>query len=64
MLVLKRRRNERVRLAWPDGRAVWVEVAGIDGGRVRLAFDAPWDVRIDREERITRPEEPTNVLAD
>jgi len=35
-----------------DGRHVRIEVARISGGEVRLAFDAPEDVAIWREEMV------------
>ena len=50
MLVMTRQRHERIRIKLPDGRCVWVQVALIDRTKVRLAFDAPRDIEIDREE--------------
>ncbi|WP_165253630.1 carbon storage regulator [Paludisphaera soli] len=46
-LALTRVRGERVMI---DGGRIVLEVAWIDGGKVRLAFDAPIDCVIDREE--------------
>jgi len=46
MLVLTRKTGERVHI----GASVVVTVVAIDKGRVRLAFDAPAQVAIDREE--------------
>lgn len=50
MLVMSRQLHERIRIKLPDGRFIWVQVALIDRAKVRLAFDAPRDVQIDREE--------------
>jgi carbon storage regulator CsrA len=55
MLVLGRKVMERVRIKLGD-TVVWVEVADIDQGRVRLAFQAPPEVRIDREEGVREME--------
>lgn len=58
MLVLTRRRGEKVVI----GQDVTVEVVDVKGGRVRLAFDAPQQVSIDREEvRITKDQEKPDV---
>lgn len=46
MLVLSRKKNERVRI----GDEVTLTVVDIRGDKVRIGFDAPDDVRIDREE--------------
>lgn len=46
MLVLSRKRGERLRLELPDGRAVWVEVVLIDGNRVKIGIAAPPDVKV------------------
>ncbi len=46
MLVLTRKLGERIRI---NGDTV-VEVSRISSGEVRLCFDAPRTVRIDREE--------------
>lgn len=45
-LILTRRISETVII----GDDITVTVIGIDGGQVRLAFSAPPEVRIDREE--------------
>ena len=50
-LVLTRTESQAVVLA-VDGRRLRVEVARIAGGEVRLAFDAPTDVAIWREETL------------
>jgi carbon storage regulator len=54
MLVLTRKTGERVRI----GTSVVVTVVAIDQGRVRLAFDAPAHVAIDREE-VRRRRQPS-----
>jgi carbon storage regulator len=46
MLVLSRKIGERVCI----GSSVMVTVASVKNGRVRLAFDAPDHLAIDREE--------------
>jgi carbon storage regulator len=58
MLVLSRKTGERVCI----GASVVVTVVDVHNGRVRLAFDAPADVVIDREEvrqlwKRSRPED-------
>ncbi len=49
MLVLSRNTQEKVVL-WAQGTRVVVQVLAVEGGRVRLGFEAPAAVRIDREE--------------
>ena len=46
MLVLSRKINEQVQI----GDNVFMKVIDVGGGRVRLLFDAPTDVRIQRTE--------------
>ncbi len=46
MLVLSRKIGERVCI----GNSVMVTVVAVNSGKVRLAFDAPEDLAIDREE--------------
>jgi len=46
MLILSRKIGERVCI----GKTVVVKVVSVQNGRVRLAFDAPDHVAIDREE--------------
>lgn len=50
MLVLKRRTQERVIITLPDGRRITVKLCEVDRNYARLGFDAPTDIRIDREE--------------
>ena len=51
MLTLSRKAGERVLLTLPDGQEIWVSVVTVKAtGSVRLAFDAPPDVDIWREE--------------
>ncbi|WP_165251277.1 carbon storage regulator [Paludisphaera soli] len=63
-LALTRVRGERVMI---DGGRIVLEVAWVDGGKVRLAFDAPKNVVIDREEihrkRIREGRSNSPVLA-
>lgn len=48
MLVLSRKMGEQIWI----GDTIRLKVLEIRGGVVRLAFDAPRDVRIDREENL------------
>ncbi len=50
MLVLTRKKNESIFI---DGR-IAVTVSEIRGGRVRLAIEAPRDVRIERAENVSQ----------
>ena len=50
MLVLTRHVDEDVLLTLPDGQRVRISVAGVLGDRVKLAFDAPAEVIINRAE--------------
>lgn len=56
MLVLKRRTNERIRLRL-NGVDVWVTVVETTSGAARLAFEAPPEVQIDREEILPYEDE-------
>lgn len=64
MLVLSRKQNESIFI---DGR-ITVTVSEIRGGRVRLAIDAPRDIRIERAENSSttnvRAATPTPVRSD
>ena len=51
MLVLKRKKGERVRLR-VGATDVWVTVTYCRDGVVRLGFEAPPDVEISREELL------------
>ena len=61
MLVLTRKPGEKVLI----GDGINVTVAEVKGNRVRLAFEAPDDVRILRAELASQPKQrpPTNGLA-
>lgn len=50
MLVLSRKKNEKIIMTLPDGRVIETIVADIRGDKVRLGIAAPTDVTIDREE--------------
>ncbi|MDE2101853.1 MAG: carbon storage regulator [Patescibacteria group bacterium] len=52
MLVLSRKKNERILVRVPEvgARDVWVKVVEIRGDKVRLGFKAEGDVDIHREE--------------
>jgi carbon storage regulator CsrA len=49
MLILTRKRNQKVLLKKGD-LEIGIIVLGVQGGQVRLGFDADPDVIIDREE--------------
>ena len=49
MLVLSRTLGEKV-VVGTGANAVTITIAAIDRAKVRLAFDAPRDIEIDREE--------------
>ncbi|MFV0443886.1 MAG: carbon storage regulator [Planctomycetaceae bacterium] len=53
MLVLSRKQNETIVL--PDLNLT-IRVTGISGGRVRLAVEAPQEIRVMRHEVLSRPE--------
>ena len=58
MLVLSRRPGETLRI----GEDVTLKILGINGQQVRIGFDAPKSVRIDRGEvrnRINAEKDPT-----
>ncbi len=54
MLVLSRKRNERICI----GDHITVMVVEIRGGKVRLGIQAPKDVPVVREELIKREDKP------
>ena len=54
MLVLTRKRNERIHILVPGGPTIIVQVAQIETDQIRLGFTAPRDVRIVREELLDR----------
>ena len=49
MLALSRRRDEEILIKF-QGQEIVLKVIGISGDKVRLGFDAPRDVIIDRKE--------------
>lgn len=52
MLVLARRKSERIILRTPDGTVIVVTAVEIRGqaGKVKIGIDAPPEVMVDREE--------------
>lgn len=54
LLTLGRRTNEKIIMTLPDGQLVEITPSAINGfngkGQVRLQFEAPECVKIDREE--------------
>lgn len=60
MLVLSRKQNETIFI----GDNVLVKVVRIAGGRVRLAIEAPDDVRISRGELVFDMNEPVHPICE
>jgi carbon storage regulator len=58
MLVLSRKVGERVRI----GRNMAVTVVGLNGNRVKLAFDCPEEVPVFREEVYQRIQAEKDAL--
>lgn len=56
MLVLARRKSERIILRTPDGTVIVVTAVEIRGqaGKVKIGIDAPPEVMVDREEIYTK----------
>jgi len=50
MLVLSRKRGQRIILTTPDGLTITLTVTAIQGDKARIGIDAPVDVDIRREE--------------
>ena len=50
-LVLTRKLNEQVAVSLDDNTTVLITVARIDRNQVRLLFDAPSEIKIERPER-------------
>lgn len=50
MLVLSRKRNEKIVIVTPSGEEIVVGVIEVRGDRVRLGMEAPRDHSIHREE--------------
>jgi len=50
-LVLTRKLNEQVAVSLDDDTTVLITVARIDRNQVRLLFDAPSEIKIERPER-------------
>ena len=57
-LVLTRKLNEQVSVSLDNDTTVIITVARIDRNQVRLLFDAPTEVKIERPER--QKVDPTN----
>ncbi len=56
MLVLSRKMNEKIRI----GKDIWVEVVGIQNGKVRLGFTLPRGIPVLRHELIQNNEQRGN----
>lgn len=53
MLVLSRKKGERIRIA----EDIWITVVEIQPNKIRLGVEAPRDVEVMREELLPRPEQ-------
>ena len=54
MLVLSRKRGERLAIDTDSGR-IWLTVVSVnESGKVKLGIDAPGDVQVAREELLAR----------
>jgi carbon storage regulator len=60
MLVLRRKVGERIMI----GDAIEVTILKVQGGKVRLGFTAPRNVRVDRQEAVRRESADTAEGAD
>ena len=59
MLVLSRKVNETILIA----NNIRIKVVGISGGQVRLGIEAPGDVKVMREELLSRHRETRQAPA-
>lgn len=50
MLLLTRKKGERIRLTLPDGRAIWVTLVSVERFVARIGFECPREIEIEREE--------------
>ena len=50
MLVLTRRTNERVIITLPDGATIQILLCEVRGDKVRIGFEAPRQIKINRLE--------------
>lgn len=70
MLVFTRKVDDRVCITLPDGSRIWLTVVDVDSSqrRVRLGFEAPCEIEINREEvqviidRANAGTQPTETL--
>jgi carbon storage regulator len=62
MLVLSRKRDEKIILQISENEDIELTVVKIDGNRVRLGIKASNDVRILRNELMTKKEKPDLVI--
>lgn len=60
MLVLSRRKNEKILIYDGDELLVTVTVADVQGKKVKLGFTAPEKITIDREEVFERKKKGTS----
>ena len=50
MLVLTRKPGQRIKV----GENIWITILEIHGGKIRIGFDAPPEVPIQREENVQK----------
>lgn len=60
MLVLKRNYGEAVKITTPQGETILIVVSEVEANGVKLAFEAPASVRIDRIEVAAAREQGPN----
>lgn len=56
MLILNRKRNQRIVLTAPDGQRIYVELTDVRGKKAAIGVEAPREYRVDREEVALRRE--------
>ncbi len=61
MLVLSRKRDEKILITLPDGRLVEIMVVDIQGDKVRLGIEAPKEVPVHRQEVYEAIQKKQNV---
>jgi carbon storage regulator len=62
MLVLTRKKNERVRVPLGDGKELILTIVELRGDKVRLGFEAPKELAIWRDELIDDDVPPSNAV--
>ena len=55
MLVLSRKKSERIFIDAPRSGQIEIMICEVDQGRVKMGFNAPRDFKIEREEIVDSP---------